>query len=251
MKSIWLIQALTNIHVGDENTTNAGLIDKTVQRDVLTGIPCINASSLKGAMSEYAAYDPQMTPAERIAIFGSDKSNASSETAKGRCIFFDAQLMLLPVQDDYNLYKLVASEAGIRQFLELAESIGIKCEYDDFINQLAEIDRHFNRDNMIDTQHFNELCENDELPIIARNCLQGTGNLWYEQALPQKTVFAVLMVNQDYAEVVISRDKEKKEITEPVKLKDALSKFDGKIIQIGANATIGYGFCKFTKIKEG
>lgn len=44
-KSVWIIQAETNIHVGNENTTGTGLIDKAVQRNVLTEIPCINASS--------------------------------------------------------------------------------------------------------------------------------------------------------------------------------------------------------------
>ena len=30
---------------------------------------------------------------------------------------------------------------------------------------------------------------------------------------------------------------------------ETLDMLDGQIVQIGANATIGYGFCKFVKIK--
>ena len=69
MKSVWLIQSETNIHVGNENTSSVGLIDKAIQKDVLTGIPCINASSLKGAMNEYATIVKGLTPQERIDIF--------------------------------------------------------------------------------------------------------------------------------------------------------------------------------------
>lgn len=248
MKSIWLIQALTNIHVGDENTSNAGLIDKTVQRDVLTTIPCINASSLKGAMSEYAAHELKMSQAEMIAIFGADKGGRTAETAKGRCVFFDAQLLLLPIQDDNNIYKSVSSEDQIKQFVSLAQSMGMEYGYNDCLNMLKEIDEHY---ELLDHKRFKDLCEDDELPIIARNCLQGKGNLWYEQVLPQKTVFGVLLVSDDQAEVVVYNKKTGKDETISVDLNAALSKFNGKIIQIGANATIGYGYCRFTKIKEG
>ena len=51
--NVWLIQAKTNLHVGNKNTSNYGLIDKAIQRDPLTQIPCINSSSLKGALNEY------------------------------------------------------------------------------------------------------------------------------------------------------------------------------------------------------
>lgn len=248
MKSIWLIQALTNIHVGDENTSNAGLIDKTVQRDVLTTIPCINASSLKGAMREYAAHELKMSQAELIAIFGADKGGSTSETAKGRCVFFDAQLLLLPIQDDNNIYKSVSSKDQIKQFVSLAQSMGMEYEYNDCLKMLNEINKHY---ELLDHKCFKALCEDDELPIIARNCLQGKGNLWYEQVLPQKTVFGVLLVSDDQAEVVVHNKETGKDETISVDLKDALSKFNGKIIQIGANATIGYGYCRFTKIKEG
>ena len=54
-KTAWLIVAKTSLHVGNENTSNYGLIDKAVQRDAVTGLPCINSSSLKGAINEYAS----------------------------------------------------------------------------------------------------------------------------------------------------------------------------------------------------
>ena len=36
---LWQITAKTNLHVGNENSTSYGIIDKAVQRDVLTGLP--------------------------------------------------------------------------------------------------------------------------------------------------------------------------------------------------------------------
>lgn len=233
MKSIWTIQAETNIQVGNENTSNVGFIDKTVQRDALTGIPCINASSLKGAMNEYATQELKLTPHERITMFGVDKENAK-DTSKGKCTFFDAHLLLLPVQDDNRIYKLVTCEEQIRNFLSLAQMIGIDYQYNDFIEFLcAKYRGFFNNDqeHILSFNQFKTFCEDDELPIIARNCLIGEGNLWYEQILPHKTVFGTLFYTND-------------------DVKKSLYKFDNNIIQIGANATIGYGFCRFTKIKE-
>ena len=51
--NVWFITAKTNLHVGNENTSSYGLIDLSVQRNVTTGLPCINSSSLKGALNEY------------------------------------------------------------------------------------------------------------------------------------------------------------------------------------------------------
>ena len=76
---------------------------------------------------------------------------------------------------------------------------------------------------------FGEMCKDENLPVIARNVLENgrSANLWYEQVIPAETVF--------YA--VIQEEGEE--------LSNALG---GKIVQIGANTTIGYGYCRFTKV---
>ena len=89
-QSAWLITAKTNLHVGNENTSNYGLIDKAVQRDVLTGLPCINSSSLKGAINEYCTQVASMNVDDRLKIFCVDKGNDKTETQKGACTFYDA-----------------------------------------------------------------------------------------------------------------------------------------------------------------
>ena len=80
----------------------------------------------------------------------------------------------------------------------------------------------------VESKDFNDLCSDDNLPIIARNCLENgeSTNLWYEQVLPSKSVLATI-------------------IEGPEDLDNALNE---KIVQIGANATIGYGYCKFIKL---
>lgn len=258
MKTAWLIQSETNIHVGNENTTSVGLIDKEIQRDALTQIPCINASSLKGAMNEYATVKAELEDKDRIAIFGVDKTGKKSDTQKGGCAFFDAHILLLPVQDDKNLYKLVTSEETIKQYLALLEMVGISVVFDDFINELKSCDSHFygKEGGIISFKSFKELCSNDELPIIARNNLTGNGNLWYEQCLPQKTVFGTIINIPESVRVVLKGKTDSSQKSESVECivnnvpQLMINTFNDKIVQIGANATIGYGYCKFIKIYE-
>lgn len=51
--TVWLIIPQTNLHVGNESVVSFGVIDKAIQRDVTTTLPCINSSSLKGAVKEF------------------------------------------------------------------------------------------------------------------------------------------------------------------------------------------------------
>lgn len=78
---------------------------------------------------------------------------------------------------------------------------------------------------------FIELCSDENLPIIARNCLENgeSKNLWYEQILPQETVFYTVILS------------ESNEVSAALHTTESL-------VQIGANATIGYGYCKFKKL---
>ncbi len=264
-KSIWFIKAETNLHVGNENTSSVGLIDKEIQRDVLTGIPCINSSSLKGAMNEYATSEANLSPEARLAIFGVDRGNGIKETQKGGCLFFDAQLLLLPVQDDKKLYRLITCNEVLDRYVSLLAKMGIKYSYDNLVEALVKCgEGHFDKKtDIVECSQFEENCSNDDLPIIARNSQMGAGNLWYEQVLPHKSVFGTFLVYPPVIEVSI-KDASKSEDTmaEPANKKaesktvsidmtEAINKtFDNKIVQIGANATIGYGYCSFIKVKE-
>ena len=78
------------------------------------------------------------------------------------------------------------------------------------------------------------LCDNDHLPVFVRNYLNNgqSENLWYEQVLPRfsKLYFMVLVPDGDTCFQIFN-----KHVTET-------------LVQIGANATVGYGYCKLTKI---
>lgn len=220
--NVWFITAKTNLHVGDENSSCYGLIDLAVQRNATTGLPCINSSSLKGALNEYASQFDDLDR-DRVKIFGSDKKDKSKDTKKGQYTFFDANILFLPRQSETNLYELVTCQQVIDRFLAQMELMGIK---------LTEQDLRTKFPNFIvldTTEEFNDICSNDNLPIIARNVLDNgeSKNLWYEQVIPAETVFYTII--DDKGDGALA----------------GKLRADNAIVQIGANATIGYGYCSF------
>jgi CRISPR-associated protein Cmr4 len=70
------------------------------------------------------------------------------------------------------------------------------------------------------------------LPVIARNYIEdGTSeNLWYEEIVPHQSVFLTFIAETD-----TSKSEFEKTLND-------------SIVQIGGNATIGYGLCKFYKL---
>lgn len=223
--NVWLITAKTNLHAGNENTSSYGIIDNAVQRDALTDLPCINSSSLKGAVNEYCCHRG-LSSADRLKIFGSDKKDKST-SQKGSSVFFDARLLFLPVQDDENLYHFATCKEVLDMFEER-----IRLFIPDYRLQETGLEKIFGLNRKVEMKSsadFRGICNNENLPIIARNVLENglSKNLWYEQVLPAETVLFTVTYDSD----------------------DTLSgAIDGKIIQIGADATIGYGYCKFTKL---
>ena len=218
--NVWFITAKTNLHVGNENTSSYGLIDLAIQRNATTGLPCINSSSLKGALNEYAAQNTQI---DRLKVFGSDKLDKSKGSAKGLYTFFDANILFLPKQSDTKLYELVTCDAVLNRFFQQVELITGE--------KLTEQNLSCFAYKKVSDKDFIDLCSDDNLPIIARNVLENgeSKNLWYEQVLPAETVLYTLIDgrNDNTLETAIGN----------------------KIVQIGAGATIGYGYCKFTNLK--
>lgn len=226
--NIWFITAKTNLHVGNENTSSYGLIDLAIQRNATTNLPCINSSSLKGALNEYAAaQETNITPENLVKIFGCDKTNKITSTQKGNYTFFDANILFLPKQSDTQLFELVTCEAVLKRFFSQVELMtGEKLTE----GSLKSIFKY----RVLDTnEEFIELCSDDNLPIIARNVLENgeSKNLWYEQVLPAETVLYTLI-----------DDKEDQTLASEISKENA-------VVQIGAGATIGYGYCKFRNLK--
>lgn len=234
--SVWLIEPQTNLHVGNESVVSFGVIDKAIQRDVTTTLPCINSSSLKGAVKEYLTAhiknegkteNGDITEEKIKECFGSVKSDKNGDTQKGSAVFFDAQLLAIPEQNTNNgcVYTLAYCEEFLNAFVNKANTLGATQITSETIKEQV----HLNNNMAKTIEVFKELCDDESLPIIARNCLENgeSVNLWYEQVLPAKSVLAA----------IIATGGEKD-----------LDFLNGKIVQIGANATIGYGYCKFVKL---
>lgn len=230
--SIWFIIPQTNLHAGNESTVNFSVIDKAIQRDVTTSLPCINSSSLKGAIKEYLSECVKMSEPVLKDIFGSVKSDLK-DIKKGSVLFFDASLLFIPKQcGEGKTYELVYSDKVLEDFSKkvnnLIEGKGISKET--LLEKVRSIMGKENvASNSVDGDTFTTYCNDDALPIIARNCLENgeSTNLWYEQVLPSLSVLATVIVTKESGQMDLLNEK---------------------IVQIGANATIGYGYCKFVKI---
>ena len=83
-------------------------------------------------------------------------------------------------------------------------------------------------------EKFKEICSDEELPVISRNNLENgqSANLWCEQVLPKHSVLVFAIMGEE-------KDDE---------FETFCKELNGAQVQIGANATIGYGFCKITEI---
>lgn len=277
----------TNLHAGSGDT-NYGIIDKLVQREPATNRPLIHSSSLKGALREYFEFkNPPKKEEKKIItselvreVFGSHQSDDNMET--GKCRFLAAYLLSLPVRSNVIPYFMATSVDVLKELEQEAESTGFKLSPElvkeiDAITKLFTIDgeEKFHEGNpyiftnrfssgpvvledwearvnsntkvselekiignniaIFNSTDFAGLCS--QLPVIARNQLEnGTSkNLWYEEVVPRfSRFFQFTLVPEGNNSSIDSFIGE---------LTDSENTF-----QIGANATIGYGYCKFKKL---
>ena len=116
----------------------------------------------------------------------------------------------------------------VELFLQRNKMLGV--ELDKFSNDPNQYKDFFHLDRTVRyNESFVTACNDENLPIIARNCLENglSANLWYEQVLPSKTVLYFFTSGD---------------------VKGFAEALDGSLVQIGANATVGYGYCRITKI---
>jgi len=271
--TFFTIDCKTNLHVGS-GKANYGVIDQLVQRDPTTNAPVIHASSLKGGIKEYC-HSIGFTSMKEV--FGSDKKQDGKtdhdNSRIGTHKFFDAHVLCLPVRSDKRAYihitcprilnhvaenlpvnstlaKSLALLAGLfsnsdtvnaycfDQVLNGAviEDFDIKATYNNAKISLLSPDlkSFFKHDIVIAKDSVFDILTNDlHLPVIARNYLENgeSKNLWYEQVVPRMTRFWSQCIHPAGDNFLI----------------DNLIKPD-ILVQIGANGSIGYGFCSFEKI---
>jgi CRISPR-associated protein Cmr4 len=248
---IFLIETLSNLHVGS-GEINYGLVDNLIQRDPVTDLPTINSSSLKGALREHFE---RAGLANLTTIFGSEpKENDASKRRQGAIRFFEADMLSLPVRTTGNNLAFVNAtskellkrqEERLKQFeidgefltnlSSISKSSGVveiedlagKKDYFDTEDNISVVGKHI---AFVSENELDRLCDNEHLPIISRNCLENgqSTNLFYEQVLPRYSYLITLIMGEEKI------------------LDDFCGKLDKQIVQVGGNATIGYGYCKFT-----
>lgn len=240
------IECLTNLHVGSGDN-NYGVIDKQVQRDSITNAPVIHASGLKGALREY--YDV-MTPLGKTKklslIFGSGKSETDN-MQQGLYRFLDAGILSIPVRgtEDVPWYK-ATSQQFIDAFNRMAKALHADAEIKlpaasgNAVTEFGQAPLYGpltilgNDVALLNAAMQKEVLQH--LPVIARNSLDNgqSENLWYEEVVPRESVFYFFVLVPQTGEVDFESDFN--------------SHLDKQYVQIGANATVGYGCCYITKI---
>lgn len=276
----YLIKCLTNLHAGSGDA-NYGVIDKLVQRDRITNYPMIHSSGIKGAIKEY--FDKAVTGLSDKTdffrfVFGSTKTDKNEDMKQGEFKFFDAEMLLLPVRSNYRPFYRVTSpeilDSLSKKFDNLEVNNNLKNEIYAISSLNADLPIIFENQQDVMLEDFqakpytvvpsspiettllklqkflgsNLALANDEeqmrefsakLPVIARNYLENgqSGNLWYEEVVPRESLFSLLISHPD-------NESGNAFFTE------FNSNIDGKIVQIGANASIGYGSCIFTLISS-
>lgn len=264
---LYHIKAITNLQVcsGEENF---GVVDNLIQRDAATGIPAINASSLKGAIRE-AFEQNKASGVDVNKLFGSKPSEQDKQSA-GSLRFFDAHLLAMPVRTNKVPYLMATSPMLVRDYIAKCKLLKLPITFDEakinaILSEAKELhplvsDEKYKDINVEDLDNktvysktlselgemlgidsatlvlfhdddFLKLCDDNHLPIIARNCLEkGHENLWYEQVLPRFTQMYFFVLADD-------------------ELSAFTKALSDKLLQIGANASVGYGFCQIMQVK--
>lgn len=224
------MECITNMHVGNGDV-NFNIIDKEVERDVTTGYPTINASGLKGALREH--FEKNGVSKEDIsAIFGKELA--------GKLKFLCADMLALPMRasEGDSAYYLVTTPNAMQIYKEKCNMfLGKTISSDVVDNNEKRAAEGIALTKKWNGKEIYVMSEEDfkktSLPVIARNCLENgiSKNLWYEEVVPHKALFTFAVLAQEC-------DKEYLNIFK--------NEVNGKIVQFGGNASIGYGLCKLS-----
>ncbi len=128
-QAIYLLHALTPIHVGTES--GLGAIDVPTTREAHTDFPIVPGSSVKGVLRERAEielekeYDGKVRRLHRdvAAAFGPRKDKASEH--RGGLIFGDAQMVALPVRCQRGTFAWVTCPMVLDRLVRDLEGTGL------------------------------------------------------------------------------------------------------------------------------
>ena len=75
---LYMITALSNMHVGSGDI-NFGVVDNLVQKDLITSVPIINSSGLKGALRDFFNAGGILVDTEIDYIFGPPQKDGKDD----------------------------------------------------------------------------------------------------------------------------------------------------------------------------
>lgn len=277
---LYRFRCITNLHAG-AGSSNYGVVDNEVQRDPIDEMPIVHTSSLKGAFrelfdsfSEDQDGDFPMRREDIVKVFGTDNTGERTGTkdfAAGQYYFYPAHLLYYPVRSSVRPFFYATSKSLIDKFVANQEDMGtekrenLERQSEPFRrlnpdkeepivftdeNDKAFIDEYqavktdvafpattelivpaVNRGNLafFHDDDMKEICK--RLPVIARNKLNNglSVNLWYEEVVPRESWF-YFFVSRPESDVLFETGLRHSKINRKV--------------QIGGNASVGYGLCK-------
>ena len=217
-------------------------------------------------------------------IFGEKQKELDEEDTKtysklpkhGLVKFIDAKLLFLPLRSNIRPFYHTTSISNLKSMVEFLKSFGISIEIDNISDikrsvvigdseaivedveckahniDISLIKELFGVENLaiFTDEDFNEAVSN--LPIIARNKIatnadRTDGNLWYEEMIPRESILYTILCYYDNLD---DDTVDRRGRTDRRKFENSYRLFDNKLlkddIQIGANASIGYGICNFS-----
>lgn len=246
---VFKIRCITNLHVGSGDI-NYNVVDKEVEKDPTTGLPMIHASGIKGALLKHFH---NMDGATLKHIFGALGKGEVSQPGAYR--FLDAHLLARPMRTERGAASAInVTTAEIMQnFLNdvvdlggasvtatvplldfdsvkflATENVGVEGLKTQVLTDAQKQEAAW-MEALISKQYaFVENMRDYDLPIIARNHLENgsSQNLWYEEFVPHGSVFYMVVLTPE---------------------ETCALNFD-KPVQIGGNASVGYGFAKIEEI---
>lgn len=251
---VYKITCLTNLHVGS-GEMNFDVIDNTVEKDPVTGLPTIHSSGVKGALRQHLAQNG-CDAGDVENIFGTSRLDSAevekenketgekkrvSHTKPGQVKFYQADLLARPARASKGekAYYLVTSDMAIEQYQMKMDVFASRCSTE--TKDLAKVETEGISSEtgikLLDSDFVvlkdSEL-QNLPLPVLARNQLEDgiSHNLWYEEVVPHKSIFTFAVSSEN---------------------EETLNTFAGVIsknpfVQFGGNASIGYGLCKVEEI---
>jgi len=254
---LFKLECLTDLHVGN-GEANYSIIDNEVQKDtVLTDVPIIHASGIKGALKEHfeRLWEKEINKEEKIRkIFGGVKKEKDKDgkekiiTVDGKYKFLSALCIARPLRVSCGdrPYVLATGSDILASFSDLLKGLGLSAFYsyqelqlgDGFSSNVRGIKIENIESKFLELECLKKLIGQDfaiaktlrdyDLPTRARNCLDGDGNLWYEEIVPHKSIFYFAVITlDDSCELKFEKNSP---------------------VQFGGNASIGNGYTTVTEV---